>query len=97
MNWMRRTVEPERPLLLCPACRSQYAHVLRHIVGWRRGEHSADPAPLGATVQCLDCGAVWHATDRGAELAKPVAPTPKRDKPNPKTDDDLKWPWREKR
>lgn len=80
--------EPKPPFVLC-ACGSKRTYVLKHIIGWRRG---GTPEPIGGTVQCVDCGQVWHVDQDGMEKAKPVAPDkPSREKPTPKDDRDLKW------
>ena len=80
------------PELGCIACPSRNTYVIRHIIGWRRGQDAALPEPLGATVQCVDCGAVWHATAKGATRAQAVKPPKEpREKPPTRDDSDLKW------
>lgn len=79
-------------------CGSNRTHVIRHITGWKPGDERANPVLLGATVQCVDCGRLYHVDNNGMSAAKPVPKErEEREKRKPAdSDGDLRWGGRRK-
>lgn len=86
-----KTPKPKGPYLTCQ-CGSHRFVTVAHIIGWRKGHDCSEPAPLGATIGCVDCKALWHVDDEGMQRVKPSTPDKgERVKPPVKDDTDLRW------